>query len=391
MFSLSRRQFFPIGIDISHDVVRLVQLCRHPMGGLSVNAAVRRPIALSTPATPAARLKATTEAIAAALSMNEFNGRTAALSLPSELVHTRTARLAATPIAGGPIPDALQAIFDIHLANSTLRLIHAGPVRHSPPDGEEVIALAVSDDELGEFTQAIHDCGVRPVSMETRMLSAHRAATRSGDDVPATALLEIDGDWARLLIARGNSVSFLKNIPVSVGELIATLAKTLSISVEEARELRQRTLRTNAGQADDPHDPVRRAVADAGRAQMQLLASEVARCLRYHAVTFRGRQPASLIICGNEADDSQLNKLLTAHTGIPVTRLDPFHNIDTSVMRAIDRAENRSEWGVALGLALRSVDCPAIHNGSHDSVGTSLPDQMATTATERANAEVAVA
>jgi type IV pilus assembly protein PilM len=391
MFSLSRRQFFPIGIDISHDAVRLVQLCRHPMGGLSVNAAVRRPITLTTPATPAARLKATAEAIAAALSMNEFNGRHAALSLPSEMVHTRTVRLATTPVAGGPIPDALQAIFDINLANSTLRLIHAGSVRHSPPDGEEVIALAISDDELSEFTQAIHDCGVRPVSMETRMLSAHRAATRSGDDTPATALLEIDGDWARLLIARGSSVSFLKNIPVNAAELVATLARTLSISVEEARELRQRTLRTNAGQADDPQDPVRRAVADAGRTQMQSLASEVARCLRYHAVTFRGRQPASLILCGIDADDSQLNTLLASHAAIPVTRLNPFHNIDTSVMRASDRAENRSEWGVAAGLALRTANCMAISHSSNNSAQTGPTDNAATVANERAKAEVAVA
>jgi type IV pilus assembly protein PilM len=389
MFSFSRRQFFPIGIDVSHDVVRLVQLCRQSQGGLSVSAATRRPLDLPANPTPASRLRATADAIAAVLSMNEFNGRRAAVSLPSELVHLRTARLPAVPVAGGAIPAGLQAVFDIPLASTTLRLINAGSVRHSPPDGEEVIAVAIADEQLNEFTQTIHDRGVRPVSMELRMLSLHRAATRCSPETPATALLETDGDWSRLLIARGSSISFLKEIPVGVGQMINTLAKTLSINLEEARELRRRTLRGN--QTDDQNDPVRRAVADAGRAELQSLASEVARCLRYHAVTFRGRQPVSLIVCGAQADDNQLNTLLTSRTGLAVTPIDPFQNIDTSVMRAADRTENRSEWGVALGLALRQVDSMKLTNHGNDSAQQREQDAVTGMPGKPQGAEVAVA
>jgi Tfp pilus assembly PilM family ATPase len=192
--------------------------------------------------------------------------------------------------------------------------------------------------------------------MEVRVLSLHRAARRRDETSPATALLELSGDWARLLIARGEHVSFLKNIPVGLAELSRSLARTLSISVEEARELRRRTLDSCATSPEDHDDPVHRAVADAGRAQMELLASEVGRCLRYHAVTFRGRQPTSLLVCGPDAHDRQSHSLLTSRTGLPVTLLDPLSNIDTAVMRAADRAGNRSEWSVAIGLALKKVD-----------------------------------
>ena len=89
---------------------------------------------------------------------------------------------------------------------------------------------------------------------------------------------------------------------------------------------------------------------------MELLASEVGRCLRYHAVTFRGRQASELVVCGTEAHDSQSHALLTSRTGLPVMLLDPFRNIDTSVLRTADRSGNRSEWAVAVGLALKKID-----------------------------------
>jgi len=364
MFSLNIRQFFPIGIDVSSDVVRMLQLCRHPTGGLAVAAAVRRPTAIDDNADTAARLRAATDAIASVLSMDEFNGKRAVVSVPQEMVHTRTVRLAAAPADDAAIPAEFNAAFDIDLSKATVRLIRAGSVRHSLPEGEEVIALAAGNDDLNELTEQLHHRGVRPLSMEVRVLALHRAARHCREEPAATALLELDGDWARLLIARGENVSFLKNIPVGVAELSRSLARTLSISLEEAKELRRRTLNTSATAPEDRNDPVRRAVADAGRAQMELLANEVGRCLRYHAVTFRGRQPDALVVCGPEAHDPQSHALLTARTGLPVTLLDPFENIDTSVMRAADRAGNRSEWGVALGLALKKINRRAARDTS---------------------------
>ncbi len=305
------------------------------------------------------------------------------------MIHTRTARLAAVPASDAAIPDALRDAFDIDLASATVRLIHAGSVRHSLPEGEEVIALAVRNDDLNEFTQQIHDRGVRPISMEIRALALHRAALRCSDDAPATALLEVGGDWARLLIARDRNVSFLRSIPVSTAELTSSLAKMLSISLDEAGELRRRTLSSSASVPEDRNDPVRRAVADAGRAQMELLASEVARCLRYNAVTFRGRQPASLLLCGPEAHDPQLHSLLSARTGLAVTLMDPFRNIDTTVMRAADRTGNRSEWGVALGLALKKVDRHS--SAAAPSAGVPLAETHAADGPEPRTTEASVA
>src|ERR1700683_4588278 len=163
MFALNH-QYFPIGIDISSDVVGMVQLRRHPMGGLAVSPAGRRSIALDGNAATTAKLQAAADAIASVLSMGEFNGKRAVVSLPPAMVHTRTVRLAAP--SNDAIPAELTAVFDIDLSTATLRLIGAGSVRHSLPEGEEMIALAAGSDDLNELTQRLHDRGVRPLSME---------------------------------------------------------------------------------------------------------------------------------------------------------------------------------------------------------------------------------
>ena len=119
MFALNL-QFFPIGIDISSDAVRMVQLRRHPLGGLAVGAAGRRSIALGDNAETPAKLQATADAIASVLSMGEFNGKRVVVSLPAEMIQTRTVRLAAAP-GNDVIPAELKAAFDIDLSNATVR------------------------------------------------------------------------------------------------------------------------------------------------------------------------------------------------------------------------------------------------------------------------------
>lgn len=213
------------------------------------------------------------------------------------------------------------------------------------------------------------------------MFALHRAAVRCCDENSPLALLDLGADCARMLIARDGRIRFLKNIPASPIELARSLARALGIGLEEAKELRRRTLAAPAAEAAG-HDPVRRAVVDAGRAQVETLAAEVARCLRYHAVTFPGAQPAALVVSGPEANDAQLHELLVAQTGVAVQTIEPFQDINLAAMRAADRNANRFEWGVAVGAALKNVSACA---------GTLAAPQAAEAAGDAQPIEVALA
>lgn len=355
MFGTSHPKTFPIGIDFGFDAVRLVQLCRTPAGGLAVRAAARRSF---TATGDAASAVAAVEAVVSVLAMKEFIGRGVVLSLPGEMVRTRTVRLTspAAPASGDELPPELREAFDFDLSDATLRLVDAGFVRRSLPEGREVIALAVRNADVDSLVEQLHRHGLRAVSMEARMLALHRLALHQREAGAPLALLDMGGDAARMLIASGGSIAFLRDIAASTGELCKSLARTLGISVEEARELRRRVAASAAESAPEADDPVRRAVIDAARGQMEALAAEVARYLRYHAVTFRGAQPGTLIISGCEANDSQLHACLVTQTGMNIEVIDPLVGIDPGGMRVVDRGPTVCEWAVAMGLALKQAD-----------------------------------
>jgi type IV pilus assembly protein PilM len=101
-------------------------------------------------------------------------------------------------------------------------------------------------------------------------------------------------------------------------------------------------------------DPVRQAVFDATRPLGEQLGREVSLCLRYHAVTFRGKQPQKLWLLGEEAADPQMSAYLTAALPIAVEAARPLERVDTTVMTSIGANNSMSQWALALGLALKT-------------------------------------
>jgi hypothetical protein len=86
---------------------------------------------------------------------------------------------------------------------------------------------------------------------------------------------------------------------------------------------------------------------------MEDLGREVALCLRYYSVTFRGHRPSKVKLLGGEAADPQLQAILSAALTIPVETGRPLYSVDTSKMKPTDRRGNMSEWAAALGLSLK--------------------------------------
>jgi hypothetical protein len=86
---------------------------------------------------------------------------------------------------------------------------------------------------------------------------------------------------------------------------------------------------------------------------MEALGREIALCLRYYSVTFRGHRPSKVRIFGGEAADPLLLGVLNAALSLPVEAGRPLFSVDTSRMDASDRMGFMSEWAQAFGLSLR--------------------------------------
>src|SRR4029077_5537568 len=125
------------------------------------------------------------------------------------------------------------------------------------------------------------------------------------------------------------------------------VAHHLDMALSEAALLR----RHNGDRRADQQDPeIARTVAEATRPAIERLASELALCVRYHSVTFRGQPLARIVISGGEATQAIVEQL-SARIEPKCELGDPLRNYEIAVQTG-----RKGQWDVATGLALRTIE-----------------------------------
>jgi type IV pilus assembly protein PilM len=374
MIRLTRTQLHPIGLDIGYDAVRMVQL---EVLGRDTTAAVRAATRESfrdddVRETTESRLAAAREAVGRMLSAAPFRGRRVVVALPSEMVHVKNYRLPPMPLPEIDSAARLEArnLFEFEPDDAHVQCLPAGEVRHGNDVLQEVIVLAVRNEDVDRYVEQIHACGltVDSVDVEACALfrSIERFIRRREDEQEVHVLASVGLHATQIMIGRGREISFLKTIDIGSMRFHQAIATKLGISLGEARALRRRLLEgpeapEGGASAEVPQqapstsqrDPVRQAVFDAMRSAMEQLARELSLCVRYQSVTFRGHRPTRVRLLGPEANDPHLQTILHSVLNIRVEAGRPLFNVDASRMREQDRRGTASEWATALGLALK--------------------------------------
>jgi type IV pilus assembly protein PilM len=180
--------------------------------------------------------------------------------------------------------------------------------------------------------------------------------------------VDIGARRSQVIIGRGHEISFIKPVDLGGQHLHDAVARKLGVTVEEAGALRSRLIQaaenvaadaqsaTNGATSAPTRDPVRQAVFDATRSIIEELAREISLCLRYYSVTFRGQRPNRVRLTGGEANDTQLQSILSASLPVPVDVMRPLHSADTSRMNPADRHGLLCEWTTAFGLGLKQLN-----------------------------------
>ena len=353
----NRSNLSPIGIDIGHDSLRMLQFAQSPTG-LTVHSATRRPLEAST--SNAARAAAAADLVRRLLKQEGFSGRSAVLALPDEILQIRTVRIAAgaeLPTSDpASIPEVRRA-FDFDLAEASPRILEAGEIRQGSSRLRELIVVAALNSEVEAWLTEWRKAGIRVESLEVRPCALYRTLCRFETDPNAVrALLELGGDKSRVLIAKGPTICFLKSVPIGCDQINQAVARKLSITTSDAAQLRQRLVNSSVEHVSERNDPVRQAVYDAMRGTLEELVEAVSRCVRYHAITFRGPRPSKLSVFGADACDAQVRlALTTALTGITVETPDPLAGIDVLAMKPADHTNGPGQWAGAVGLALKRL------------------------------------
>ena len=374
MIRLTRSQVQPIGLDIGFDSVKMLQLealapavavgaPALPAGpqGLAVVASAREPYPEDVRAQPHLRLPLAMDLVRRMFREHGFQGRRVVTALPREIVHVKNLRLPMIPAheLDAAVQYEAKNIFPFDTDAARVRHLVAGEVRQGAEVRQEVIVVAARNDDVDAFLEQLHRSGavVEGLDVEPCALyrSVERFIRRREDEQEVNVIVDVGARRSQVVIGRGRDISFLKGIDVGSTQMVDAISQKLGVTPDEARAVRRRL--ADAPEPADPaaakRDSVRQAVFDATRGMMEDLGREIALCLRYYSVTFRGQRPTRVKLAGGEARNPQLQAVLNTALTIPVEPARPLYSVDASRMKAADRRGSMSEWTLALGLGLR--------------------------------------
>jgi type IV pilus assembly protein PilM len=361
---LQRSQIQPIGLDLGLDSIKMLQLEITGDSGpaahqLRVVAAAKQTLSEEARRDPQRRAQQSAEIIRQIFAQQPFVGRRVVATLPREIVHVKNLRLPVMPL-GELEPAVLKeagSLFQFDINDAQIQCLPAGEVRQGNQTQQEVIVLAVQNAQVDQYLEQLEKCGVIVASLDTEITGLFRAferfVRRMEDQQEVQIFVDIGAQRTQVIIARGRTISFCKVLEIGGLHLLDAVGRKLGITLEEAKALRQRLL--ESGQAGEPRsrDPVRQAVFDATRSVAEELGKELAMCLRYYSVAFRGHRPSRVRLVGGEAADPQLHAIFKSSLSVAVEAARPLFSVDCSRMRASDRGGAMSQWALAMGLGLR--------------------------------------
>jgi type IV pilus assembly protein PilM len=381
-YVLGKRRW-PIALDIGTESIRMLQM-RPAGGGLAVRACGRRRLPASSPREGQAWRQLVTDAARELLREGDFRGRRVASALSCNDLKIKNVRL--PNLSADKLDEAVRweakERFGCDLAPDQLYYLRAGQVRQGTDPTQEIILVAAPGEVVDAHLSLLADIGLRPEHIEAEPVALfrpfERMLRRRADEGAVTVVVDLGYSATRVVVARGRQIVLIKAIGIGGRRFTEAVAKQLNIPFEEARELREQIAReqgsdrARGGSADGQGEPnsVSWTILDALRGDVEELAREIALCLRYCSVTFRGLRPKQVTIAGGQARDRAMVRLLSEQLGVECLLGQPLKGIDTSgVDFESDRRGMLAEWNVCVGLALRSAEpeteSPRSSHGSH--------------------------
>ncbi len=370
----------PIGLDIGHNSVKMIQLVSNG-NQISVLAADKICIDPSINGDEQQRRGFVISAIKQVLAKGNFRGRGVVSCLPNDKLKITSLRLAEAE--SGEIEQALRREaaqrFGLEPDKDAIKYVLAGNVRQGDEIKNELILFAADNETLKSHIDMLEQAGLRPVAIDTvpcaLFRSFERSMRRQEDKERTVVFVDVGSRFTTVVFGRGGEISFVKQITIGAEKFNREVAAKLGISVSEAETLRG-LLRVDkdplvpqlgsVGQAadSDKHKldaSTRQVMIDAMGAVAEELAREISLCFRYYTVTFRGKRVERAVFTGGGAYESILVNVLKRQLTVEVELAQPLRGFDLSSEKASinfdsDRRGLLCEWAVAVGLGLKGCN-----------------------------------
>ncbi len=339
----------PIGVDIGSRAVKLLQLDADHKTLLE---AARWD--LDDPASPGShqRDEQIVQAIRQAREGRRFRGREAVFCLGARDLFVQNIR-----VPQGSGEDLRKTVYaeaagrlPFSSEEAEIRYLETGDVRQGDTLRREVILLACRREMVERLLKIAERTGLQPAAIDVEPVALLRCYARqfrrNEDQQSRMMFVNVGASTTKVVIAQGSTPMFIKYLETGGRHLDEAVARHLEMPLEDAAALR----RHNGDRRADQRDPeVTRSISQSVRPVLERLAGEVALCLRYYSVTFRGQPLSRVVLGGGEACES-LSEYLGTQLGVPCELGDPLRTYASP-----PQAGRASQWDVAAGLALRKT------------------------------------
>ena len=389
-WKLRNRGLRPIGLDIGHNSIKMIQLVTNGWQ-IGVLAADKVRIDAGIDGDEQARRSFVISAIKQMLAKGNFRGRNVVSCLPNDRLKITSLRLA--EVENDKIEQALRREsvqrFGLDPDKDAMNYVLAGNVRHGDEVKNELVLFAVDNETVTSHIGVLKEAGLRPAAIDTvpcaLFRSFGRLLKRQEDKEYTVVFVDLGSRFTTVVFGRGGEISFVKQIPIGGEKFNREIAAKLGITVGEAEMLRD-MLRAERGRSvsesgstkkapagDKKHQTqgnasgsprqkldasTRQVLVDAVSIVAEELAREISLCFRYYTVTFRGKRVEQAVFAGGEAYENILLNVLRRQLAVEVEVAQPLKGFDLSSERTninfdSDRRGLLCEWAVAVGLSLK--------------------------------------
>jgi type IV pilus assembly protein PilM len=366
----------PIGLDIGHNSIRMIQLSIDDEQ-ISVIAADETHIDAGVNDDEQARRSLVISAIKRMLANGGYHGRNVVSCLPSGKLRITSLRLA--EVDKDEIEQALRREvtqrFGLDPDKDAMDYVVAGSVRQGDEVKNELILFATDNETIKSHIEMLEETELIPVAIDTipcaLFRSFERSLRRQEDRERTSVFVDVGSRFTTVVFGRGGEISFVKQISIGGQNFTQEIAAKLGVNVSETETLRE-TLRADPYQLDlaeqmpaenrqNVDTSTRQVMIDAVSAVAEGLAKEVSLCLRYYTVTFRGKRVERTVFAGGGAYEDILLDVFKRRLAVEIEVAQPLRGFDLSGARTSVHFNNNRhglfcEWAVAVGLSLKGWD-----------------------------------
>ena|GEM_PF-6588670 len=366
MLGIRTKWISPIGLDIGHDSIKMLQLERLK-SQLRVRGAakVRFPESLRVQDGGGyRRYHFLVDSIARMWKSGSFKGRDVIIGLPKHSYDVSYLCLPdQMPQTHPLLIQRAQEQLGLADASSRIEPFPSGQVREGNALLHQYVVFGMNDQSWLEQRMMLEDMHFHSIEADPIPCAFYRQLILSySDDLSRNRPIvgvDIGGSTSTVIILNDRTLRWVRHIEIGGEDWTNPIVKKLQLSTDEALQLRMRSLsnssdRLKADRSKSGRDKVDRVLQDIIRETVEELAQEIQLGLNYYGRRYQAQQPREIVVFGGEAACPIVLGLLEQRLKMKVNIGRCFEGISLGSGEIRDvSASPYSEWSTAIGLCLR--------------------------------------